>query len=160
MLIKRLSLFCYLALFWMGYAEAVTLSFKPIQRNEDRTVIDLGLPGPSLGDGVLGHGIINDLQGKAIGNFEFISFVTDKRAESDIRWLQAQYAFGEDSILIEGAQEFMADDGKPVLNLPSSYSVTGGTGKYNGARGACRVIRVNESDFHITCKFNTIKMKF
>jgi hypothetical protein len=160
MLIQRLLLSFILTISSIGFADAITLTFKPLQNNNERQLIDLGAQGPSLGDSILGHGIINDLTGKEIGYFEFISFVTDKTANSDIRWLHAQYAFGNDSILIEGAQEFMPNGGKAALNLPSSFAVTGGTGKYAGARGECRVIRVTENDFHTVCKFNTIHIKF
>jgi len=159
MLIQRLLLTFVLTLSSVGFAEAVTLTFKPVQKNDDRQMIDLGAPGPSTGDSILGHGIINDLSGREIGYFEFISFVTDKTANSDIRWLHAQYAFGNDSIVIEGAQEFMPNGGKAALNLPSSFAVTGGTGKYAGARGECRVIRITENDFHTACKFQSIKIK-
>ena len=159
MFVQRLLLSFVLTFSLAGFAEAVTLTFKPLQNNNERQVIDLGAPGPSVGDSILGHGIINDLSGKNIGYFEFISFVTDKTANSDIRWLHAQYAFGNDSILIEGAQEFMPNGGKAALNLPSSFAVTGGTGKYAGARGECRVIRMTENDFHTACKFQTIKIK-
>lgn len=157
MALKKTLLIILLAFYSYGFAEAVTLTFKPVQKNDDRQVIDLGVPGPSLGDSILGHGIINDLHGKEIGYFEFISFVTDKRTDSEIRWLNAQYAFGPDSILIEGAQTFMANNGKAPLNVPSGYAVTGGTGKYSGAKGECRVVRVADGDFNIICKFTALR---
>jgi hypothetical protein len=160
MLIQRLLLSFILTISSIGFAEAVTLTFKPVQKNDARQIIDLGDAGPSVGDSILGHGVINDLNGKEIGNFEFVHFVTDKKPNSEIRWVHAQYAFENDSILIEGARDFMPNNGKAALNSPSSYAVTGGTGKYAGARGECRVIRVTENDFHTVCKFNTIHIKF
>ncbi len=160
MFIQKLLLSFILLISSVGFAEAVTITFKPIQKNDEREVVDLGALGPSTGDSILGHGIINDLNGREIGNFEFVSFVTDKRSDAEVRWLHAQYAFGNDSILIEGARSFMPNNGKAALNLPSSYAVTGGTGKYAGARGECRVIRITDNDFHTVCKFQTLKIKF
>lgn len=160
MFIKNLILSFILTYSSVGFAEAVKLTFKPVQKNDEREVVDNGAPGASTADSILGHGIINDLGGKEIGHFHFVSFVTEKRPDAEVRWLHAQYAFGNDSILIEGARDFMPNNGKAVLNLPSSYPVTGGTGKYAGARGECRVIRVTDNDFHTVCKFQTIKIKF
>jgi hypothetical protein len=160
MLTQKLLLSFILTLSSVGLAEAVTLTFKPIQKNDEREVFDNGAPGPSTADSILGHGIINDLSGKEIGHFHFVSFVTEKRPNAEVRWLHAQYAFGNDSILIEGARDFMPNNGKAVINLPTNFPVTGGTGKYAGARGECRVIRVTDSDFHTVCKFQTIKSKF
>ncbi len=154
MFVQRLLLSFVLTLSLVGFAEAVTLTFKPVQKNDDRQVIDLGAPGSSVGDSILGHGIINDLSGNAIGYFESASFVTEKSAHSDVRWVHAQYAFGDNSILIEGAHEFMSSGDQ------AAFAVTGGTGKYAGARGECRVIRITDNDFHTVCKFQTIKIKF
>ena len=159
---KRKSvMFLLLLMPFMG-AEATTLTFgaKFTQRNP----IDMDPKGPSLGDYVPGSGDLYDKNRQVIGTFNVISTVTNLNAtnSSVTRWVNAKYAFGSgyDSINIDGAETFETATGLPAQNHTLHYSVTGGTGKYDGARGSCVVARVNETDFVTVCKFSSMKHTF
>lgn len=157
---SRIILALLMTFSWIGLAEAVTLTFKA--QYIDREPLDLGSPGSSLGDTVPGNGSLLDLQGNVIGSFEVSATVTHKKADSEVRWVHAEYAFGDgtDSINIEGAEEFLTPTGSPALNRPLHYAVSGGTGRYAGARGECLVKRIADNDFITTCKFRTIRIRF
>lgn len=125
----------------------------------EREVIDLGKPGDSLGDRVIGNGDILDLDGKKIGVVEYQSVVSHLKKGTLFRWLHAEYAMGDgtDSIIIEGAEEFESSSGLQVLNRPQTYAVTGGTGLYFGANGQCSSVRPDGLNFAIQCVFSVLK---
>ena len=136
----------------------VELSFK--SKISSREVIDLGKPGGSIGDVVSGNGDVLDLAGNVIGGVEYLGTVTHLKTDSEFRWLQSEYFFGDgtDSILMHGAEEFQTPSGLPVFNRPQNFSITGGTGKYFGANGQCFVKRTEASNFITTCLFSVLKL--
>lgn len=138
-------------------SQLTELSFK--SKIVNREVIDIGKIGGSLGDMVIGNGDVMDLNGNIIGAVEYQGVVSHINADSEIRWLQSEYAFGDgtDSIGMEGAEEFQTPSGLPVLNRPQIFAVTGGTGKYFGANGQCLVHRTEGNNFITTCQFSTLK---
>ena len=149
-----------LAFSWGDMAEAVTLTFKPKITNWE--AIDLGSPGSSLVDLDAGNGVILDLKGNEIGIFDFQSTLTNNKSNSEIRWLNAQYTFNDslDSIIIQGRAEQRSDTKLPKQDIPQYYAITGGTGKYSGAKGVCKVVMVATKDWVNTCKFQAFKIKF
>ena len=145
---------------WIGVVEAVTLSFKP--QVLEREIVDEGLPGASLGDLIVGNGTIFNKIGEQVGTFQYSHIVTDQNADAEVRWVSATYAFGDDldSITIQGSVKFLKDNGLTVQGKKIYYAVTGGTGKYAGARGACQVARVDDDDYVTTRKFLALNIKF
>lgn len=137
-------------------SKLVDITFK--SRIINREKIDLGTPGGSLGDQVVGNGEVLDLRNKVIGAVEYQGLVTHINATTEIRWLQSEYAFGNgtDSIAMEGAEEFEFTSGLPVLNRPQTFAVTGGTGNYFGANGQCSVTRPDGVNFVTRCLFSVL----
>lgn len=135
----------------------IELTFK--SRVINREKFDLGAPGGSLGDMVIGNGEVLDLSDNVIGAVEYQGLVTHVNNVTEIRWLQSEYSFGDgaDSILMEGAEEFETPSGLPVLNRPQNFPVTGGTGKYFGASGQCSVYRPDGLNFVTKCQFSVLK---
>ena len=145
---------------WGGLAEAITLTFK--EKISNWEAIDLGPPGSSLVDLDAGNGILLDLTGKEIGIFDFQSALTNNKANAEVRWLNVQYTFnnGLDSIIIQGRAEQRSDTKLPNQDIPQYYAITGGTGKYAGAKGVCKVVMVANKDWVNTCKFQALRIKF
>ena len=135
----------------------IELTFK--SRVINREKIDLGAPGGSLGDMVLGNGEVLDLNNNVIGGVEYQGIVTHLTPMTEQRWLQSEYYFGDgtDSILMEGAEEFETPSGLPVPNRPQMFAVTGGTGKYFGASGQCSATRPDGLNFVTKCQFSAIR---
>jgi hypothetical protein len=149
-----------LAFSWGNLAEAVTLHFK--ERITQWEPIDLGATGSSLVDLDAGNGILLDLKGNPIGTMDFQSVLTNIKAISENRWLNVQYNFrdGLDSIIIQGIAEQQSDTGLQTKDTPYYYAITGGTGKYAGAKGVCKVVRETDAEWINTCKFQVLKIKF
>ncbi len=159
-MIKQLAIASVLTFGLTGYAEAIT-TLQFAAKFEQRNPIDIDPPGPSLGDGFPGSGVLLDAKKNKIGTFDVVSYITRINANSVNRWVQAQYSFGSgsDSINIEGDQEFEFT-GFPVKKKTEHFAVSGGTGKYSGARGECVVALVNDTDYVVVCKFDSIKLTF
>ena len=159
-MIKQLVIASGLTFGLTGYAEAIT-TLQFAAKFEQRRSIDIDPTGPSLGDEFPGSGLLVDSKKNTIGTFNVISFITRINANSVNRWVEAQYAFGSgsDSINIEGDQEFEFT-GFPEKNYTEHFAISGGTGKYAGARGECVVALVNDTDYVVVCKFNSIKLTF
>lgn len=133
------------------------LTFKSHVNNREK--IDLGAPGGSLGDMVLGNGDVLDLNNNVIGAVEYQGVVTHLTPTTEQRWLQSEYSFGDgtDTILMEGASEFETPSGLPAPNTPYLFAVTGGTGKYFGASGECTATRPDGVNFITQCWFTAFK---
>ena len=136
----------------------VELTFK--SRLINREKIDLGAPGGSMGDMVIGNGDVLDLNDNIIGGVEFQSIVTHLTPTTEQRWQQSENFFGDgtDSILMEGAEEYETPSGLPVPNRPQMFSVTGGTGKYFGANGQCIFTRTDGLNFVKKCQFSVLRL--
>jgi hypothetical protein len=145
-----------------GVANAASFTLSFGSKFVDRKVMDMDPVGPSLGDYVPGNGIIFDVKKQQLGTFNVLSTVTTLTSNSVIRWVNNKYQFGDgtDSINIQGAEEFETATGLPVQGHVLHYAIAGGTGKYAGARGACVVARVSDTDFTTICKGTTMKMTF
>ena len=135
---------------------SVELSFK--SSFMDCKAESTGSGGSNMAHTVAGHGKLINESGKEMGTFNVTSTVTGETADSETRFVNAEYSFGAqgmDSILISGAEVFTKELGLPFLNRPLYYAVVGGTGKYTGANGECLVHRTGENDFTTTCTFTT-----
>lgn len=122
----------------------------------ERTVIDGGVTGPSHGDYIPGSGDLRNSDGEVIGEFQVVSFVTGTTDELQGRVLLAEYSFdgGIDSLVIAGAG--VSPPGDEVLtDRTYTYPVSGGTGKYAGARGECSVTR-KDPDYDVKCRVSVI----
>lgn len=135
----------------------IEMTFKSKVLNREK--FDLGAVGASIGDQVIGNGDVLDINNNVIGTVEYEGLVTRINKDTEIRWLQAEYGFGDgsDSILMEGAEEFESPTGLPVLNRPQNFPITGGTGKYFGANGQCSVYRPDGLNFVTKCQFSVLK---
>jgi|LakMenEpi03Aug12_release.lakeMendotaPanAssembly.Ray.scaffolds.fasta_scaffold664982_1 hypothetical protein len=136
-----------------------TLKFK--SKYDGRHVIDLGDSGTSIGDLTAGHGNVFAINGDVIGRFYVYTISTKESSSSEVKYVNAEYAFGDglDTINIMGSGEY-TPGGLAALNRPLYFAISGGTGKYSGARGVCEVARMNDGDHIVTCKFSAMRIKF
>lgn len=106
-----------------------------IERNIQVAVIDLGTPGPSMGDLRVGHAQLYNAQGtQLVGRIDFFLSLTDTAATPQPVVLKANYtlSFSNGTIEIGGVSRRAA-----ITSLPpdDSLAITGGTGSYRGAQG-------------------------
>ena len=169
--INKISIVLVMSLFGAhgAFAKPVAAITKPklvelsfMSKVNSREVIDIGKPGSSMGDIVVGNGDVLNLSGTIIGAVEYLGTVTHIKQESEFRWLHSEYYFGDgtDSIIIEGAEEFQTPSGLPVANRPQIFAVTGGTGIYYGANGECSAKRTDAMNFVTTCQFSVLKSPY
>jgi hypothetical protein len=136
-------------------SDSITLSFQSKIQQSNAT--DLGSPGPSVGDFTSRSGDLVDASGAVIGGFASTAFINNVSDDVEARFVQAEYAFGEertDSIVIMGAELFKTaalQNVKPKV----SYAIVGGTGAYNGASGQCEVAVGEDDIYTVTCTFKT-----
>jgi|GEM_PF-2286998 len=136
---------------WMN----VEVAFKA--RFVKRVVTDLGAAGPSTGsaddDRIDGYGDLRDMKGNVIGRFDVSSRVTETRSDSETRYVNADYAFGDgtDSFVISGARRYLPDFGLVKQGLTNVFPVAGGTGAYASASGQCSVLRTDLTEYNVTC---------
>ena len=98
-----------------------------------------------------------DASGAVIGGFAATAFINNVSDDAEARFVQAEYAFGEertDSIVIMGAELFKTAELQNV-KPKVTYAIVGGTGTYNGASGRCEVAVGEDDIFTITCTFKT-----
>lgn len=158
---KKLIIALVASIIFVGPAWSITtLQFRT--KYADRLVVDLGASGASMGDLVTGHGDVMGLKGDVIGAFYVYTLTTWEKGGTEVKFVKAEYAFGDgiDTFNIEGVGEYVYPNGLAALNRPLYFAVTGGTGKYSGARGGCQVERITNTDHVVTCKFTTMKIKF
>jgi hypothetical protein len=106
-----------------------------IERNIQVAVIDLGTPGPSMGDLRVGHAQLYNEQGtQLVGRIDFFLSLTDTGATPEPVVLKANYtlSFSQGTIEIGGLSRRAA-----ITSLPPDdrLAITGGTGSYRGVQG-------------------------
>lgn len=124
--------------------------------NTDRADLHLSPKSPSIGDEIAADGEFTGPDGAVIGHFELTSFVTREAAGREQRIMIGEYNFGDggDAIMIMGANDYPSGGGLP--DKPLRFAVTGGVGKYAGARGQCKDT-LNGSEFTLECDLTGVK---
>lgn len=137
-------------------SDSVTLSFRS-QIKQSNTV-DLGSAGSSVGDFIARSGDLVDTSGSVIGGFASTAFINYVSDDAEGRFVQAEYAFGEEltnSIVIMGNELFKKAELQNV-KPKVTYAIVGGTGAYEGANGQCDVAVGDDGIFTVTCTFQTL----
>ncbi len=112
-------------------------TFTLVVKEREAQVVDLGPAGPSHGDLRVVNGPQYNAQGtKVIGDFDHVCTVTDPadepREPGHIAQCLTTYRLPEGDLTAQGLRTY------PVLTKPSlggPRAITGGTGKYQTARG-------------------------
>lgn len=91
-------------------------------------------PSESPGDLAVGSGRLRDASGRVILGRSHQSFmVTGGRGEATTEQITATFVLREGQITLQG----LADNSKP--DAPLVAAITGGTGRYDGARGTAHI---------------------
>ena len=118
-------------------SETVTVEFR--HREAKVRLVDLPpqmtrrRPSESPGDLAFGSARLRNAAGAIVGELHQSFMVTGGRGEATTEQITATFVLRDGQITVQG----LADNGKP--NAPLIAAITGGTGRYDGARGSMHV---------------------
>jgi hypothetical protein len=119
-----------------------TVTIQVVEHQVDAAAVDVGTPGPSLGDRFV---VTGDLfqNGKKVGidggSFEFVRL----KATTFVAQGVASATLPGGQLTIQGLAEFPTSNALPK---PQTVAVTGGTSTYRNARGELRFVPINQTD--------------
>lgn len=124
-----------------------------VSRFDNRIIVDLGDPGPSVDDVVAGSGTLWDKKGIQIGRFDANTRVSERLKDGDKRLLYVNYSFGDgqDSIVILGVGTYAGTLGLMNKQVTNIFSIVGGTGKFLAAGGQCKITRIDHTNYQLSC---------
>ena len=128
-----------------GNANARTLSLRA--NFAQATTLDLGDPGPSIGDEQVVSGNLLDSSGHAAGTFGFtckwVGFASGTALEACSGW--GSIAGGQ--VTVQGMSSSDTQH--------HTWAITGGTGAYRAARGQVLITDLNDTASDVTLEFAT-----
>ena len=120
-----------------GAPESLTVQFR---HSEARvSLVDIGprmtrrRPSESPGDLAVGSARLRDAAGGIVGRMHQSFMVTGGRGEATTEQVNATMLLRDGQITLQG----VADNSKP--DSPLVVAITGGTGRYDGARGSAHI---------------------
>ncbi len=122
---------------------------------QDRTTVEVGDPGSSVGDIIAGHGTLSlKSGGQVYGDWNWVGQTTRVDIPGGMRWNMStqQYQFDDGEIYTQGLLELPAGSVSPTED--QVFVVTGGTGDYEGVRGSMKM--VVKSDTKRVMKFRLL----
>jgi hypothetical protein len=123
-------------------ADSHTVTIQVLEHQVDAAAVDVGTPGPSLGDRFVFTGNLFQ-NGKKVGidggSFEFVRL----KATTFVAQVAATVRLPGGQITVQGLAEFPTSN---VLPKPQTIAVTGGTDTYRNARGELRFVPLNQTD--------------
>lgn len=124
-----------------------------VARFDNRIIVDLGEPGPSVDDVIAGSGTLWDKRGAQIGRFDANTRVSERLNDGDKRLLFVNYSFGDgqDSIVILGVGSYSGTLGLMNQQVTNTFSIVGGTGKFLAAGGQCQITRIDRINYQLSC---------
>ena len=120
-----------------GPLEPLTVQFRHAEA--DVSLVDIGpkmtrrRPSESPGDLAVGSARLRDAAGGIVGRLHQSFMVTGGRGEATTEQVNATIVLRDGQIALQG----VADNSKP--DAPLVVAITGGTGRYDGARGSAHV---------------------
>jgi hypothetical protein len=119
-----------------------TVTIRVLEHQVDAAAVDVGTPGPSLGDRFVFTGNVFQ-NGKKVGidggSFEFVRL----KAATFVAQGVASVMLPGGQITVQGLAEFPTSNALPK---PQTIAVTGGTNTYRNARGELRFVPINQTD--------------
>ena len=119
-----------------------TVTIRVLEHQTDAAAVDVGTPGPSLGDRFVFTGDLFQ-NGKKVGfdggSFEFVRL----KASTFVAQGVAAVSLPGGQITVQGLAEFPTSNALPK---PQTIAVTGGTNTYRNARGELRFVPINQTD--------------
>lgn len=118
-------------------AESLTVQFRHSEAKV--SLVDIGpkmtrrRPSESPGDLAVGSARLRDVAGAIVGRMHQSFMVTGGRGEATTEQVNATLVLRDGQIALQG----VLDNGKP--DAPLVVAVTGGTGRYEGARGSANI---------------------
>jgi hypothetical protein len=124
-----------------------------VSRFDNRIVVDSGEVGPSVDDVIGGSGTLWDREGVKIGRFDANTRLSERLNDGDRRLLFVTYSFGDNqnSIVILGLGTYTGNLGLLNQQVTNTFSIVGGTGKFLAAGGQCQIMRIDQTDYKVTC---------
>ncbi len=124
-----------------------------VARFDNRIIVDLGEPGPSVDDVIAGSGTLWDKRGTQIGRFDANTRISERLNDGDKRLLFVNYSFGDgqDSIVILGVGSYSGTLGLMNQQVTNTFSIVGGTGKFLAAGGQCQITRIDRINYQLSC---------
>ena len=124
-----------------------------VSRFDNRIIVDLGEPGPSVDDVIAGSGTLWDKKGVQIGRFDANTRVSERLNDGDKRLLFVNYSFGDgqDSIVILGVGTYTGTLGLMNQQITNTFSIVGGTGKFLAAGDQCQIKRIDRINYQLLC---------
>jgi hypothetical protein len=123
-------------------ADPHTVTIRVLEHQVDSAAVDVGTPGPSLGDRFVFTGNVFQ-NGKKVGidggSFEFVRL----KATTFVAQGVASVMLPGGQITVQGLAEFPTSNALPK---PQTIAVTGGTNTYRNARGELRFVPINQTD--------------
>jgi hypothetical protein len=123
-------------------ADSHTVTIQVLEHQVDAAAVDVGTPGPGLGDRFVFTGNLFQ-NGKKVGidgaSFEFVRL----KATTFVAQVAATVRLPGGQITVQGLAEFPTSNALPK---PQTIAVTGGTDTYRNARGELRFVPLNQTD--------------